>query len=407
MGMCFLGAGLSPVPLHGGMSIERGSARLALRMGRQRKRGNPTDLNTREQEVFALIRKELTNPEIAERLGLSLETVKHHVSQILAKLDVADREEAAAWQSAPRVERRLGVLLTVLVRTAAATITASALVGVGFLGYGVISRSGAASTDSEALTSAPSPHATSDSGEARPIELTQGSPTPNAARALFPVPSTNGRTATESAPSISTSGTSANPTATSVQPVLTPSIAPPPSGGPLATPTSPPTESPCQDCTTTQTPIWPTLPDKGTLPPDAPTAIPTPTPTGLVTPIPTPTPALAMFQIAGVADLAPIATPTSPPTESPCDVCTLTPSPTLRTIPPRPTPPADTQTASPGAPTTFVVTPTPLPAALPATGGAPSGTGARSWWLAFGLLMVGSSITAIAWLGARRKRDAW
>jgi hypothetical protein len=348
---------------------------------------------------------------------------------------VADREEASRWQSAPCVERRLGVLLALLVRTAAATIAASALVGVGFLGYGVISRSGAGSTDSEALTSAPSPHAISDSGEARPIELTQGSPTPNAARALFPVPSTNGRRATESAPSISTSGTSANPTATSVQPVLTPSSAPPPSGGPLATPTSPPTESPCQDCASTPDPSWPTLPDKGTLPPDAPTAIPTPTPTGLVTPISTPTPALAMFQIAGVADLAPIATPTSPPTESPCDVCTLTPSPTRRTIPPRPTPPVDTQTASPGAPTTFVVTPTPLPprptppadtqtaspgapttfvvaptplpAALPATGGAPSGTGARSWWLAFGLLMVGSSITAIAWLGARRKRDAW
>ena len=57
-------------------------------MGRQRKRGDAVDLTAREQEVFTLIRTGLTNPQIAERLEISLETVKHHVSEILSKLGV-------------------------------------------------------------------------------------------------------------------------------------------------------------------------------------------------------------------------------------------------------------------------------------------------------------------------------
>lgn len=99
------------------------------------------------------------------------------------------------------------------------------------------------------------------------------------------------------------------------------------------------------------------------------------------------------------------ATPTSPPTETPCDVCTLTPSPTLRTIPPRPTPPEDTQTASPGPPTTFVVTPTPLPAALPATGGNPSGSSTDNLGIGFVGFGLAALITAVACLSARRKKS--
>ena len=52
-------------------------------------------LTRREREILDLLRRGLTNEEIAARLGISLDGAKYHVSQILSKLGVATREEAA------------------------------------------------------------------------------------------------------------------------------------------------------------------------------------------------------------------------------------------------------------------------------------------------------------------------
>lgn len=54
------------------------------------------DLSDRELEVLALMVKGLNNTEIAERLVVSLSTIKHHVSHILSKLDATNRSEAVA-----------------------------------------------------------------------------------------------------------------------------------------------------------------------------------------------------------------------------------------------------------------------------------------------------------------------
>ena len=51
-------------------------------------------LTEREREVLALIAQHRTNPEIARQLGLSPKTVRNHVSNIFAKLQVADRAQA-------------------------------------------------------------------------------------------------------------------------------------------------------------------------------------------------------------------------------------------------------------------------------------------------------------------------
>jgi len=39
----------------------------------------------------------LSNREIGKSLGISVETVKEHVQNILRKLDVNDRTQAAVW----------------------------------------------------------------------------------------------------------------------------------------------------------------------------------------------------------------------------------------------------------------------------------------------------------------------
>ena len=58
------------------------------------------DLSEREIEVLRLIAEGRSNTEIAERLVISEHTVKRHVSNILSKLHLADRTQAAvyAWR---------------------------------------------------------------------------------------------------------------------------------------------------------------------------------------------------------------------------------------------------------------------------------------------------------------------
>jgi len=54
------------------------------------------ELTDREREVLWLLAQGLSNQEVAERMGISLKTARNHVSNILARLQVADRTEAVA-----------------------------------------------------------------------------------------------------------------------------------------------------------------------------------------------------------------------------------------------------------------------------------------------------------------------
>lgn len=55
------------------------------------------DLTNREQEVLQLIAQGKSNQEIADALFITLKTVKTHVSNILSKLQVEDRTQAAIY----------------------------------------------------------------------------------------------------------------------------------------------------------------------------------------------------------------------------------------------------------------------------------------------------------------------
>ncbi|WP_324715929.1 response regulator transcription factor [Carboxydochorda subterranea] len=78
-----------------------------------RRESGPEDaqgLTQRESEILALASQGLTNREIADRLHLSIHTVKTHVRHILDKLHVRNRAQAAALASGgappPRPDRR-------------------------------------------------------------------------------------------------------------------------------------------------------------------------------------------------------------------------------------------------------------------------------------------------------------
>jgi DNA-binding NarL/FixJ family response regulator len=58
--------------------------------------GDQLGLTPREREVLALVSEGRTNRQIAEALFISDKTASVHVSNILAKLGVANRAEAAA-----------------------------------------------------------------------------------------------------------------------------------------------------------------------------------------------------------------------------------------------------------------------------------------------------------------------
>jgi len=59
-------------------------------------RSNPHGLTKREAEILALLSEGLHNSAIARRLFLSPKTIDHHVSAILAKLNVPSRAAAVA-----------------------------------------------------------------------------------------------------------------------------------------------------------------------------------------------------------------------------------------------------------------------------------------------------------------------
>lgn len=95
----FEALGAAPAAAWTARRLRETGARAVPRGPRASTRANPAGLTRREMDVLALLAEGLRDAEIASRLFLSPKTVGHHVSSLLAKLDVRSRTEAAAEAS--------------------------------------------------------------------------------------------------------------------------------------------------------------------------------------------------------------------------------------------------------------------------------------------------------------------
>ncbi len=143
-------------------------------MGRIGRPPHPDILTPREWEVLSLLRQALTNGQIGERLGVSANAAKYHVSEILSKLGVNSRWEAAAWrpQAKPWWAAGIAVLgwplrrlsLPVAAKAAGVAVVGATLVGVGVLVWSVVETSGPRDelvTGPHLQTEPPAPHTSS------------------------------------------------------------------------------------------------------------------------------------------------------------------------------------------------------------------------------------------------------
>ena len=88
----------------GALLLDAATVRLALRRLRDSEPGTIAELTSREREILDLIGEGRSNREIATELFLAEKTVKNYVSNLLAKLGMQRRSEAAAFVA--RVEER-------------------------------------------------------------------------------------------------------------------------------------------------------------------------------------------------------------------------------------------------------------------------------------------------------------
>lgn len=65
---------------------------------------NPHDLTCREAEIFALVARGLSNKEIARNFNCTERTIKYHVTNIMQKLNVRNRVQAALKFRPTKVE---------------------------------------------------------------------------------------------------------------------------------------------------------------------------------------------------------------------------------------------------------------------------------------------------------------
>lgn len=89
---------------HGRQLLDDATVRAAARRIHDSEEGRLAELTPQESRIFQLIGQGMTNRQIAEEVHLAEKTIKNYVSNLLTKLGMSRRTEAAAL--AARVEER-------------------------------------------------------------------------------------------------------------------------------------------------------------------------------------------------------------------------------------------------------------------------------------------------------------
>jgi DNA-binding NarL/FixJ family response regulator len=82
---------------HGGLRLGADVAHTLVASLRAPRPEHPPELTARELEILRLLGEGRANKEIAAELGISERTARTHVSNILRKLDLSSRTQAALW----------------------------------------------------------------------------------------------------------------------------------------------------------------------------------------------------------------------------------------------------------------------------------------------------------------------
>ncbi len=137
-------------------------------MSRRGRPKHPDILTPREAEVLDLLREGCSNEQIAERLGISISGVKYHVSEILSKLHLQNRTDAARWRPEERpwwaravtpvafAWRKIGVVSAKVSSVAlvlSGAIVVAALAGLGLIAF-LLFRDGGGLAETQAARTA-------------------------------------------------------------------------------------------------------------------------------------------------------------------------------------------------------------------------------------------------------------
>jgi DNA-binding NarL/FixJ family response regulator len=91
----------------GGQLLDSASVRMSLQRLRESDEGRVAELTPQERNIFDLIGEGYSNRQIADEMFLAEKTVKNYVSNVLSKLGMARRTEAAAYAARLEERRRL------------------------------------------------------------------------------------------------------------------------------------------------------------------------------------------------------------------------------------------------------------------------------------------------------------
>jgi DNA-binding CsgD family transcriptional regulator len=133
----------------------------------------------RQRDVLDLLAKGYTNGQIAERLGITLDGAKWHVSELIAELNARSRDEVAEyWRNERSPMNRLAHALLPLVAIKPVAMGAAAVAGAAAIAVGAVVIAAGGGGNNALLASDASPTPSEDHSTPPPTVTAGGTPVP-------------------------------------------------------------------------------------------------------------------------------------------------------------------------------------------------------------------------------------